>query len=218
MSHAIPIRSRFDLMCVAALLSSLLAGCETATKLGEGLGNMGDKALETIGFTKPEVPAPPEIPDSAKPARALRVTIMASESLNVNDAGQSLTLVVRILKLRGTTAFLAAPVGVFGDPAKEKEALGEDLIDSREILLIPGQHRQLTERWAREATHVGVVALFRDPAASRRRYAFEMDRVGMAETQVVLGAHACSLSVATGKPVGWSQSALRLLPRNCNPS
>ena len=38
-------------MYASVLLASIvLAGCQSMNKLGEGLGNMGDKALETIGF------------------------------------------------------------------------------------------------------------------------------------------------------------------------
>ncbi|MEY2890823.1 MAG: type secretion system lipoprotein TssJ [Pseudomonadota bacterium] len=205
------------LLCTVAVALSMLTGCETASKLGEGFGNMGDKALETIGFKKPEPPPLPEVPEAAKPARALKVTVMASDSLNVDASGRSLSLVVRVFKLRGTTAFLAAPAGIFGHPAKEKEVLGDELIDSREVVLIAGQQQQLAERWAREATHVGVVALFRNPSANRWRYAFDMDRIGIADTKVVLGAHACSLSVAAGSPVGVSPAALKLAPRTCNP-
>lgn len=196
-------------------LSLALAGCETASKLGEGFGNMGEKALETIGFKKPEIPALPEVPESAKPARPLKLKIVASDSLNVDPAGRSLSLVVKVYRLRGTTAFLAAPASTFGNPAKEKELLGDEVIESREMVLVAGQQQQLAERWAREATHVGVVALFRSPAPARWRYAFAMDSLGVTDTTVVLGAHACALSIATGNPVGLSAAALKLQSSTC---
>lgn len=201
--------------CAIALIAAMsLAGCETAGKLGEGLGNMGDKALETIGFKKPEVPQTPELPESAKPARHLKLRLAASDSLNVDAAGRSLTLVVRIYKLRASTAFLNAPYETFGNSAKEKEVLGDELIESREIVLLPGQQQQISERWAREATHVGVVGLFRAPAPQRWRYAFELETFQLDEG-FVLGAHACTLSVASGEPVGTTSAAMKFNSTAC---
>lgn len=198
-----------------ALIAVLgLAGCETAGKLGEGFGNMGDKALETIGFKKPEVPQAPELPESAKPARRLKLRLAASDSLNVDAAGHSLSLVVRIYKLRNPTAFLNAPYETFGNGTKEKEILADELIESREIVLLPGQRQQISERWAREATHVGVVALFRAPAPQRWRYAFELETFQLDEG-FVLGAHACTLSVASGEPVGITSAAMKLSSTAC---
>ena len=200
----------------ATALCAILAltGCETASKLGEGLGNMGDKALETIGFKKPEVPQAPELPESAKPARPMKLRLAASDSLNVDAAGRSLSLVVRIYKLRSPTAFLNAPYETFGNSTKEKEALADDLIESRELVLLPGQQQQINERWAREATHVGVVGLFRAPAAQRWRYAFELETFQL-DQGFVLGAHACTLSIASGEPVGLTSAAMKLNSTAC---
>jgi type VI secretion system protein VasD len=195
-----------------------LSGCASiqsgAQKLGDGLGNMGDKALETIGFKKPELPQTPELPESAKPARPMTLRLAASDSLNVDAAGRSLSLVVRVYKLRGASAFLNAPQETFGNNSKEKDTLGDELIESREIVLLPGQQQRINERWAREATHVGVVALFRAPAAHRWRYAFELENFQLGDG-LVLGAHACALSVATGQPVGVATSALKLSTSMC---
>jgi len=202
-------------MGAGVLLASLmLTGCQTVGKLGEGLGNMGDKALETIGFKKPDVPQAPELPESAKPARRMKLRLAASDSLNVDSSGRSLSLVVRIYKLRSTTAFLNAPYETFGNSAKEKEALADELIESREVVLLPGQQQQINERWAREATHVGIVALFRAPAPQRWRYAFELETFQLDEG-FVLGAHACTLSIAMGEPVGVSSAAMKLNSTAC---
>lgn len=192
----------------------MLTGCQTVGKLGEGLGNMGDKALETIGFKKPEAPQLPELPESAKPARRMKLKLAASDSLNVDSSGRSLSLVVRVYKLRSTTAFLNAPYETFGNNAKEKEALADELIESREIVLLPGQQQQINERWAREATHVGIVALFRAPAPQRWRYAFELETFQL-DQGFVLGAHACTLSIASGEPVGVSSAAMKLNSTAC---
>lgn len=175
---------------------------------------MGDKALETIGFKKPDLPQAPELPESAKPARPLKLRLAASDSLNVDTTGHSLSLVVRVYKLRSSAAFLNAPYETFGNSTKEKEVLADELIEGREIVLLPGQQQQINERWAREATHVGVVALFRAPAAQRWRYAFELDNFSL-DDGIVLGAHACALSVASGEPVGTTAAAMKLNPTAC---
>jgi type VI secretion system protein VasD len=200
---------------VIFLMASALAlpGCST-TKLGESLGNMSDKALETIGFKKPETPSLPELPEAAKPARRMKLRLAASESLNVDNNGRSLSLVVRIYKLRSPAAFLNAPQDIFGNIAKEREVLGDELIDSREVVLLPGQQQQISERWAREATHVGIVGLFRAPALQRWRYAFELETFQLDEG-FVLGAHACGFSVASGEPVNGSRTTFKLNPVDC---
>ncbi len=196
-------------------MTVLLSACETAGKLGEGFGNMGDKALQTIGFKKPEIPPIPEVPEAAKPPRHLKLRLAASESLNVDEEGRSLSLVMRLYKLRTATAFLGAPYEVFGNPTKEKEVLGDELIESRELVLLPGQQQLVDERWAREATFVGVVGLFRAPDSIRWRYVFELTTLSIDEG-IVLGAHACSLSVAKGQPVSLvSSSTKKLTPIAC---
>lgn len=183
-------------------------------KLGEGLGNMGDKALETIGFKKPDLPKASELPESVKPARTMKLRLAASDSLNVDATGRSLSLVVRLYKLRGVTAFLSAPQDTFGNITNERTALGDELLESREIVLLPSQQLQIDERWAREATHVGVVALFRAAAPQRWRYAFELETTPPDEG-LVLGAHACAMSVAAGQPAGVPASMTKLSNSAC---
>lgn len=202
------------LRLIALALCLTLSACESLNKLGEGFGNMGDKALETIGFKKPELPAVPELPELAKPARRISLRIAASDSLNVDAAGRSLSLVVRVYKLRSAATFLNAPAETFGNAAKEKEALGDEMIESRELVLLPGQQQQISERWARDASYVGVVALFRAPAPQRWRYAFELESLP-SDAGLVLGAHACGMSVASGEPVGVSAAARELSTALC---
>ncbi len=205
-------------VCIACLAT--LPGCASSSKFSEGMGNMADKALETIGYKKPDLPAlppMPPIPEAAKPPRPMRLQLAASEALNTEPQGRSLSLVVRVYKLRNTSAFMSAPYDGFGDPAKEKQMLGEDLIDVKEIILSPGHKRALTEKWAREATHVGVVGLFREPAPKRWRYVFDLEELKSDEQQFVVGAHACAFSVASGTPVGFDETTRRLQPADCAP-
>jgi len=187
---------------------------------GEGviglLGQLTDKALESIGLKKPQVPEIPEmpnVPDSALPDRRINWRVFASESLNVNERGQSLALVVRMYKLKSPDAFLQAPLDAFGDPAKEKATLTEDLVAARELQLVPGQHYDATDKVAREARFVGIVALYRNPALGRSRYVFNASAAE--KTGLHIGAHACAMSVQVGEAIGQANATARSVAIPC---
>ena len=131
------------------------------------LGGLGKKALEATGLKKPEVPELPKVPDSALPDRRLTWRIHASPSLNVTEQGQSLALVTRLYRLRSPDAFLQAAPDTFGDPAKEKEVLADDLVSVREVQLIPGKPYDTTEKVPRDVRYVGIVGLFRKAAEKK---------------------------------------------------
>jgi len=128
--------------------------------------------------------------------RKVALHLHAAPRLNVDAHGQPLALLVRVYTLRGSGAFNQAPYAAFLSPETERAALGADLVDAREVMLVPGQHVDLDESLAREAGYLGVVALFRSPARQGWRAAFaapEAEKIG-----VTLGLHACALSVGQG--------------------
>ena len=186
------------------------AGAGTASGLGATapggvtglLGSVADKALEAIGW-KPPV----EVPDSALPDRRIRWQLHASSSLNATEAGQPLALVVRVFRLRSPDGFLQAQREVFGDATREKQALGDDLVGAREVQLVPGQHHEATDKVARDVPYLGIVALYRQPATGRWRYAFKAAEAEL--SGISLGAHACALSVQSGEPVNQSVASVR---------
>lgn len=207
--------------CASAPSASPPSAVPTAPTAESGgvigfLGQMTDKALEKIGLKKPEAPEIPEmpnVPDSALPDRRIAWRVFASESLNVNESGQALALVVRIYKLKSPDAFLQAPVDTFGDPAKEKAALNDDLIAAREVQLVPGQHYEATDKVTREARYVGIVALYRNPAQGRWRYAFSASAAE--KSGLSLGAHACAMSVQVGEAIGQAAATVRSVAVPC---
>ena len=171
-------------LCMALL--SVLAGCA-----GGGIGSVAGAALEASGLRKA-----PELPDSQKPPRTIAIRLHAADKLNVDATGQPLALVARIYKLRQSAAFEQAPFATFLNAQAEKEALGADLLEVKEITLVPGQRYEVTEKVAREAGYIGIVALFRAPAAQRWRLAFvasEAEQAGL-----TVGLHACALSTGAG--------------------
>lgn len=167
-------------------LGALLTGCA-----GGGAGSLAGAALEAAGLRKA-----PELPDAQKPPRTVALRIHAADKLNTDARGQPLALVARIYKLRQSAAFERMPYEAFLKPDADKLALGTDLLEVKEITLVPGQRYEVAEKVSREAGYVGVVALFHSPAAQRWRLAFAATD---AEQQgLTIGAHACALSVGSG--------------------
>jgi type VI secretion system protein VasD len=192
---------------VAALASGAcacaLTGCETAANVVKTATVARDKTLEFTGLKTPEV----AIPEASLPVWRIPLRIQASPSLNIDGEGHSLALVLRVYKLRNAEAFLNAPYSVFGDPAAEKERLGEDLVELREIQLVPGQVVDTLEKVRREAPYVGVVALYVRPSPQRWKLLFDTPAAQL--SGITVAAHACALSVSRGEPMGPAATAYK---------
>ena len=179
-------------MRIGALLATWMAACMLAACGSNGIATT---ALEATGLRKP-----PELPDAQKPPRSVALRLHASPKLNVDKRGQPIALAVRLYKLRQKDAFEQAPYSTFLNPQAERESLGSDLVEVREIMLVPGQRYEVSEKVGREAAHLAVVALFQRPAEQRWRMAVaaaDAERDGLN-----IGLHACALSVG-----GSSQAA-----------
>lgn len=167
-------------------LLAALSGCG-----GVALAPLAGAALEAAGLRKA-----PELPESQKPPRSVPLRLHAAARLNADSRGQPLALAVRLYKLRQKAAFEQMPYAAFLDPQLERERLGADLVEVREIMLVPGQRYELTETVAREAAQIGIVALFHRPAEAGWRAAFsaaEAERDG-----ITVGLHTCAMTVNTG--------------------
>ncbi|MBI2732230.1 MAG: type VI secretion system lipoprotein TssJ [Aquabacterium sp.] len=204
--------------CASAPSAPTVPSLSTAPTTESGgvmgfLGGMADSALSAVGLKKPDVPDVPSVPDSALPDLKVSWRIYASESLNVDEQGHALALVLRIYKLKSPDAFLQAPYDTFGDAAKEKTALGDDLVAAREVQLVPGQHYEAIDKVAREARYIGIVALYRNPFPGRWRYAFSTAQAD--KTGLHIGAHACAMSVQVGEAIGLPASAVRSVAAPC---
>lgn len=183
---------------MVALAALGLDGCATASRLADAAAH----PLDAIGLgSATAVPdaagAPAELP-RLPPARAhrIRLEIDAADNLNADAQGRGLALILRIYRLRDTTAFLQAPLETFLDAAREREALAGELVDVHELVLKPGQPFAAQELLDADASALGIVALYRHAAPYRWRLAFRAD---LAErTGIRIGAHACALSVTAG--------------------
>jgi len=168
---------------IAGLLA--LQGCAA--------GSIAGAAMEIVGIRKP-----PELPDAQKPPRSVAIRLHASQNLNAGKGSQPLALAARIYKLRQTATFQQMTFDGFLSAHGERELLGNDLLEVKEVMLIPGQRYEVVEKVGREAYFIGVVALFRSPAEQRWRLAFA---AGDAEKSgITIGLHACAMSVGAGSP------------------
>lgn len=176
------------------MASAVLAGCAAAVP---ALGSAASAALQLAGIGKPDVP------DAQKPPRNVGVTLFAAKNLNAANDNKPLALVVRLYVLKDPTSFQQAPFDTFTDPAKEKSALGADLLNVREITLIPGQKYNATEKVSHEAQAFGIVALFRDPAMQRWKFAF--DPAKSEKSGIMVGLHNCAMTVTSGTVIPTEQ-------------
>jgi type VI secretion system protein VasD len=111
-------------------------------------------------ISKPSAPAP------------MRLNVKAADRLNPDDGGRSLPTLVRIYQLKSASkARTVELTDLLRDP---KEALGEDLISTEELLLSPGQlvDKPLTRE--PEARAVLVAAVVRRPAGVSWRDVVEL--------------------------------------------
>jgi type VI secretion system protein VasD len=179
-------------ICLA--LMATLAGCA-----GEGLAG---RTLEATGLRKP---AQAEAPEALKGPRAIALRLHAAPGLNADAQGRPLAVVARIYTLRQKAAFEAAPYATFLTPGADREAFGADLVEVKDVTLVPGQRYEVVEKLARDTAYVGVVALFHSPAPQRWRMSFaaaDGEKAG-----ITVAVQACALSPGPGATPGAAGSS-----------
>ena len=163
----------------ALLLSAFLAA--TACSSQGGIKQAFGKTLQAVGLS-----------DLATRERSVPLWLYAGENLNAGRDDRALSLVVRVYQLRDIGRFEEATFDVFLDQQRERDVLGDDLIGVTEILLAPGQRHEVLERLPVDGRHLGVVALFRTPAPTRWRFAFDTGEA--ADDGITVGLHACAMT------------------------
>ncbi|GAB4062469.1 hypothetical protein GCM10028811_31310 [Uliginosibacterium sediminicola] len=118
--------------------------------------------------------------------------------MNADAKGRPFAIVLKVYKLRNDSSFISSPYETLNNAALEKQTLGSDLIDSRELVLTPGQQLEFKEKLPQEVGYVAIAAFFRAPAAERWRYSFATSEPNPAG--ISLGIHACALTVSQGTP------------------
>jgi type VI secretion system protein VasD len=181
-------RTLFRLIFSGLILSTVLAGCAAVS-----LGQVATGVLQVAGLVQAEgakAPALKEVP----------LRIFAGNNLNSDAKGRPLAVVVKLYKLRNNATFLAASYDALADSSKERQVIGQDLLEMREIVLTPGQKLEFKEKLATETGFLAIAVLFRSPAADRWRYTFAVDEKN--QKGVNIGVHACAITVSVGEVSG----------------
>lgn len=207
-----PPKFRGLLICLCSIVL-LLSGCASGggsapSAVDAGSGQISDAAgqamdatsqakpetgtvkrmMQAIGLAKPAEPAPTE--------RQLPLRMFTAQNLNAGQSNKPLALVVMVYHLRSMDRFKLMSFDDFLDKAKTQSVLGDDLIDSREMLLLPAQRYISTEHMSLDTRYLGFVAFFRAPAASRWRFAYDVG--GSVASGITLGVHGCAMSSTAG--------------------
>jgi type VI secretion system protein VasD len=168
----------------AALCAGALAACSSLP--------LADALLQASGLQK----AAPISHNTLLAPRQVTLRLHASAGLNRGPDGQPLSLLTRVYLLRQTAAFERMPFDSVLNAQTERDILGADLLDVREVLLLPGQRYETREQVRREAAFIGVVAMFRAPAPARWRAAFAVEQAEHAG--ITLGLHGCAMTAGGG--------------------
>ena len=131
--------------------------------------------------------------------------IHAAANLNQGTHKKPLAQVIKIYHLRATERFEQTAFDSFLDDTQELRALGSDLVNSREMLLLPEQHYEFNEKLENGAAYIGIVAFFRQPAERRWRFAYDAN--ASAQTGITLGVHACALTSTQGTLINTTAGA-----------
>lgn len=200
---------RRSLPVLVILCGVVLTGCGTAPAEDGFLS----KALGLVGLqTADKAAAPPVInPDLIKPAAPTKMPLRvhASDQLNSDGVNRPLSLVIKVYKLKSHEDFMRAPYAAFSQSPYK----GDDVVSSRELVLLPGQRYEVEEALPKDAPYLGVVAMFKSPETTRWRFVFDVSK--SAKEGVTMGAHQCALSVSQGETVGSAAETRRLAGTVC---
>lgn len=120
-----------------------------------------------------------------------RVTLQSMEKLNLNNRGESLSVVVRIYQLKNKERLERADfLSLWQD---EASVLGEDLVERNEITLYPETDKVLEVSRKEEAIFLGVAAFFRKPSGNSWRQIIPLVKKRQ-KTYIILEEETITLS------------------------
>lgn len=144
--------------------------------------------LTAMGVKKDQGPPPP---------KNIVIQVDTANNLNADSQDRGLSTVMRIYKLKDSASFKLASSDRLLDAESAKTALGADLLESREELLIPGQHYRFKEKVDSQNGYLGIAIFFRKPHP--QRWKLIVANNDLAENSpLILGAHACAFNVTSG--------------------
>ena len=132
----------------------------------KGFAALISLALASSGCANSAPPAAERVPV------AVDVVLIAGARLNLDEQGESLPTLVRIYQLKGTGRLEGAEFDqLYRQP---KETFGEDLLQTDEVVLSPGQSAHRRMERDKLAKAIAVVPLVRRPAGLSWRTAVEL--------------------------------------------
>jgi type VI secretion system protein VasD len=142
------------------------------------------------------------------PRKDVGIRAEAQSSLNRDDQGRPLSVVLRIYQLRDAGEFSRAPFEQLA--RRDREVLGADLIDRREVVMIPDATFSDVQKLADNTRFVGVMAMFRRPDTRMWRYVF--DRKDFDRGGIAFRLEDCAIRVMAGKPLAVEGDPQALTP------
>jgi type VI secretion system protein VasD len=128
---------------------------------------LGLFALGLAAGCSHDPPPPPVVVAPCTTPEPLRVSLQASQRLNPGERGEALATVIRIYQLKSSTKIGNASFDDLLD--HDRDALGEDFLAVQEVTINPGDKLDPPLLRNADATTLGAVALFRQPAGSTWR-------------------------------------------------
>ena len=123
----------------------------------------------------------------------VKVSLESSKYLNLDDAGYPLPVIVRVYLLKGKDSMEKADfVSLW---KSEQDILGEDLVDRKEITLLPDSSidMQLEIDPEKGVKYIGIMALFRKPQGDNWRQIMPIKKPKVKSIKIT--AHERSIKV-----------------------
>lgn len=125
--------------------------------------------------------------------QTIAINATPASSLNQDENGQSLSLLVRSYQLKTADAFKQ----ITNDKLlsnSDDELFGSQLIERKEFVLIPGQSQKLDITIQPDTQYLALVGNFRQPETHRWRYLFSRDNA--LDKKITIKAQDCYLLTA----------------------
>ncbi|WP_422374200.1 type VI secretion system lipoprotein TssJ [Roseibium sp.] len=134
------------------------------------------------------------------PPTPIKVQLQADEYTNPNENGEPSPVVVRVYQLKEVTAFQNAEYFDLAD--NDKKVLGGDLIGVQEYEMTPGKSQDYNRDVSSEATHIGVIASFRDIESAQWRDTIELQQEKKNEFVIYLTSLAVRIQKLRNRRLG----------------
>lgn len=95
--------------------------------------------------------------------KSFAIMATADQVINRDAAGRPLSVVVHLYHLKDAGDFSKLTFDTVANGRAVSEFLGKDLLESNEVMLVPGGVQTRTDKLHQDARYIGIVAFFRQP-------------------------------------------------------